>query len=231
MPQIVAVEQRNLGARAAHALAQDGCQRGVDRAARLALLRRCDIGRQVRKAQIKTIPGIEIVSGLRHGERDDARRGISPDRDQTCQARLKRDDSLDGRDFGVASGPRGRNGLQRVCAALGREVGHQLHHVRPRVASGQHPPVVSRFDEPMQVKRLMRAMKEAEPQMEHHERGRHGQCLAGNQRADGATTRPCESNKWAAVASIWTPTVSPTCGRFWVLFLRATSWVPRTVLT
>ena len=174
VPQVVAVEQRDFAAWATHPLAQDGRHCCVDRAAWFALPRRRDISRQIRKTQIKTIPGIEIVTGLRHGEGDYARRGIGSERDQTCQARLIRDDSLDRRDFGVASRPGGRDGLQRVRTALRREAGYQFHRVGPGVASGQHPAVVSRFDEPMEVPGLMRAMEEAEPQMEHHERGRHG---------------------------------------------------------
>ena len=92
--QVVAVEQRHGASPAAHALAQDGDERAVDRAAGAALARGLQVGREVGERQIEPVMRIEVVAGLGDGERDDARAGAGADLDQAGERRLVGHDGL-----------------------------------------------------------------------------------------------------------------------------------------
>ncbi|KAF1057090.1 MAG: hypothetical protein GAK39_06412 [Variovorax sp.] len=189
--QVVAVQQRERPCVGGLARAQDRADGTVDGhalAACFTLGGTRDVGHQVGEGQVEPALGVEVVAGLGDGEGDDARGRRGAARDRAGERGLVGQHLADGLDLLVAVLARGRDGLERVAAALGAQRLDDLGHVGPDVGARDRPARVARVDQPLQVDRLVRPVEGPEAEVEHRElrgSGWKGRCCESHEECPG----------------------------------------------
>jgi len=148
----------------------------VDRDAGLAFPGALDVFGQVGERQVEAVLGIQVVAGLGHGERDDARALGSTARQHSRERWLVGQHLANRLDALVNRLARWRHGFQHVAPVLRTQGVQHRGHVGAQVGAGNRPERIAVVDQLLHVDSLMRPVKGTQPEVEHHERS----CGVGN---------------------------------------------------